>query len=98
MTNESDSLPFEEITELLSKLTDAMAHADLLTMQERSLIDELIPEDIKAKIADIMVEFFGQRETVAAQIEALKERITRQVLQEGTSSSGGSIQAVYQPG
>jgi len=92
MKNES------ETPELLAELTESMAQADLLTMQERSLIDALIPEDVKASIADVKVEFSDRRAAIAAQIEALKARITQQILAEGESASGGSIQAIYQKG
>jgi len=83
---------------LLEQLSELMAHADSLNLQEQTLIDGAIPEDVKAKIADIRIEFAPQREALENQILAVKEQITAAVIAEGASVTGGQMQAVFQKG
>lgn len=85
-------------TQLLEELTDLMAHVDLLNFQERELIDKVIPEEIKEKIAEIKIEIGDRREALAGQIEELKRQVQDQVLKAGETISGGGIQAIHQKG
>ena len=50
-----------DISQKIDQLANFQAQRDVLELEKQSLIDQLIPPEIKARIEEIEAEFSGKR-------------------------------------
>jgi hypothetical protein len=86
------------IREKLDRLMEFHAQRDVLNMDKRALIDQVLTPDIKARLAEIEAEFGAKAEAVNAKIAALEAEIKAEVLAHGESMKGRHFQAVWSQG
>lgn len=86
------------IQQKLDQLANFQAEKDVLQIEKQALIDEILTAEIKARLEEIEAEFAPRLEAVAQNIEALKEEIKQDVLQQGASVRGSFLQAVWNKG
>jgi hypothetical protein len=87
-----------DITQKLDQLANFQAQRDVLELEKQSLIDQLIPPEIKDRIAEIKAEFTGKREAVEDNIAALEADIREQVIRQGASAKSTFLRVVYHSG
>lgn len=88
----------EEIKIQLDKLAEYRAQRDLINMDKQALIDMILTNEIKEKIAEIEAEFSGRMNAVSDNISSLESDIKTAVVTLGNSVKGNDIQAVYVKG
>lgn len=86
------------ITEMLDRLAEYQAQKDLANADKQALIDAVLTDEIKAKIADIETEFANKTEAVSENITVLESEIKQAVLSGGESVKGNLLHAVYAKG
>lgn len=84
--------------EKLDQLSEFQVQRDLLQADMQKLLDEAIPPEVKARLAEINAEFSGKSEAVTAKIGALEAEIRAEVKAGGVSVKGANLQAVYNKG
>jgi hypothetical protein len=87
-----------DISQKLDQLANFQAQRDVLELEKQSLIDQIIPPEIKARIEEIEAEFSGKREIVDANITALAAEIREDVLRQGASAKSTFLRVVYHTG
>jgi hypothetical protein len=87
-----------DITQKLDQLANFQAQRDVLELEKQSLIEQLIPPEIKDRIAEIKAEFTGKREAVEDNIAALEADIREQVIRQGASAKSTFLRVVYHSG
>lgn len=87
-----------EIAQKLDQLANFQAQRDVLEMEKKALIDQLIPPEIKARIEEIEEEFAGRKEVVDANIAALEAEIKNDVLRQGITVKSTFLRAVWHAG
>ena len=88
----------ENINQKLDKLADFMAQRDVLDIQKKELIDQVLTPEIKARLADIESEFADKLEAVEANIAALEDEVRQEVLRYGSSVKGSFLRVVWHKG
>lgn len=83
-----------ETTKLLEELTTLYANRDLLAAEKRSAV----PADVQKVLDDINAEFAPRENQLFAQIGELESQIKQQVISDGQTCKGGSLQAVFAKG
>jgi len=82
----------------LDQLSELYAQRDLSTLEKQRLIDAILTDEIKAKIAEIESEFNGKGEAVSEKIAALESEIKEAVKLNGATVKGQFLQAVFTKG
>lgn len=88
----------EELTAQLDQLANFFAQRDVLSLQKKELIDQVLTPEIKAHLEEIESEFAGKVEAVEANIEALEEEVRQAVLRHGSSVRGSFLRVVWHKG
>jgi ABC-type phosphate transport system auxiliary subunit len=88
----------QEIKLKLDKLADLRAAHDALTLQKQALIDMVLTDEIKAKLADIESEFLGKHEAINDKANPLEAEIKQAIIQYGASVKGTFLHAVFMKG
>jgi len=86
------------VLEKLEKLAEYQAQKDIANADKQALIDAVLTDEIKAKLADIEAEFANKTEAVSANIAALEAEIKQDVLAGGESVKGSVYHAVFAKG
>ena len=86
------------INEKLDELAELYAQRDLSLMDKQRLIDAVLTEEIKSKIAEIEAEFSGKNEAVSEKIALLETEVKDLVKQNGASVKGQFLHAVFAKG
>jgi hypothetical protein len=86
------------IAQKLERLAGLYAERDGLEAQKQSLIDQVIPPDLKARLNDIEAEFTQKAEAAASNIESLEAEIRAETLSHGETVRAAGIQAVWNKG
>ena len=84
--------------EKLNELAELYAQRDISTMEKQRLIDAIMTDEIKAKIAEVEVEYSGKSEAVTEKIAALESEVKELVKENGASVKGQFIHAVFTKG
>jgi hypothetical protein len=87
-----------DISQKIDQLTNFQAQRDVLELEKQSLIDQLIPPEIKTRIEEIEAEFSGKREAVDEKITELESEIKEDVIRQGATVKGTFLRVVYHPG
>ncbi len=87
-----------EIKKKLDQLADFQAQQDVLTMQKKALIDEILNAEVRAKLDEIEAEFADKTEAVNTNIAKLEEEIKQSVKVLGTSVKSKFFHAVWVKG
>lgn len=82
-------------TAKLNELAELMAQKDVLAMTKKDLLDGIIPEAIRDRIAEVQAEFADREQAVDEKIEKLKEVVKTEVLAKGETVRGEHLMAVY---
>jgi len=88
----------EELTAQLDRLANFFAQRDVLSLQKKELIDQVITPEIKARLEEIESEFAGKMEAVEANIEALEGEVRQAALRHGSSVRGSFLRVVWHRG
>ena len=88
----------EELTAQLDRLANYFAQRDVLSLQKKELIDQVLTPEIKARLEEIESEFAGKVEAVEANIEALEEEVRQAALRHGSSVRGSFLRVVWHKG
>ena len=84
--------------EKLNELAELYAQRDISTMEKQRLIDAIMTDEIKAKIAEVEAEYSGKSEAVTEKITALESEVKELVKENGASVKGQFIHAVFTKG
>lgn len=87
-----------DIIDKLNTLAEYQAQKDLLNLQKQDLIDAVLTAEVKAKLADIDIEFAGKALGVDENIATLTEEIKSAVKEFGASVKGDTLHAVFSKG
>lgn len=87
-----------EIRDALDRLAELNAAKDALALQRQALIDSILNDEIKAKLADIDAEFAPMTEAVTNQANELEGQVREAVVSHGATVKGAHLQAVYSKG
>jgi hypothetical protein len=85
----------EEIRMRLDELSEVMSVRDAARIDYETARRMLIPEDIRAALADMDAEFTMRDAAIAMNIEELEKEIKQIVLAHGASVKGAHVHAVY---
>jgi hypothetical protein len=88
----------EELTAKLDQLANYFAQRDVLGLQKKELIDQVLTPEIKARLEEIESEFAGKLEAVEANIETLEEEVRQTALRHGSSVRGSFLRVVWHKG
>jgi hypothetical protein len=88
----------ENITEKLDRLANFFAQRDVLSLQKKELIDQVLTPEIRARLDEIESEFAGKMEAVQANIAALEEEVRLDVLRHGASVKGNFLRVNWHKG
>ncbi len=88
----------DDIRSKLDQLANFQAEKEVLQLEKKELIDQILTPEIRARIAEIEAEFEPRLEVVDLKIAALEEEIKQDVLQNGASVRGSFLRAVWNKG
>lgn len=86
------------IAEKLDRLNALYAERDEIGSQKQTLIDQVLPPDLRARLNDIEEEFAQKAQAATANIEKLEAEIKAETLAHGESVRAAGIQAVWNKG
>jgi hypothetical protein len=84
--------------EKLDKLAEMYAEQDIIRLDKQKLIDSILTDEIKVKIAEIEAEFKPKTEGLQQNIGALESEVKTEVVTLGESVKGNVLHAVYAKG
>jgi hypothetical protein len=87
-----------EIIIALDTLANYQAQVDYLALEKHRLLDEALPAEVKARMAEIETEFADKASAAQENINALTAQIKAAVLANGASVKGSFLHAVYAKG
>lgn len=87
-----------EIVNKLDQLANFMAQRDVLNLQKKELIDQVLTPEIRARLEEIEAEFAGKLEAVDANVATLEEEIRQEALRYGSSVKGTFLRVVWHKG
>jgi hypothetical protein len=87
-----------DITQMLDQLANFQAQRDVLNLQKRELVDQILTEEIKARLEEIEAEFAIRMEAVEENIALLEGEIRNEVIQHGATVKGTFLRAVWNKG
>jgi DNA-binding TFAR19-related protein (PDSD5 family) len=87
-----------DIRQKLDQLANFQAEKDVLKIQKQELIDQVLTQEIRARLADIEAEFQPRLEAVDQNIAALEAEIKQEVLVNEASVRGTFLRAVWNKG
>lgn len=82
----------------LDKLANYRAQIDSLTLDKQALIDRVLTDEIKAKLADIEAEFTNRAFTARVNAAELEDQIRQDILAHGASVKGKFLHAIWAKG
>lgn len=85
----------EEIRERLNELSEVISARDVARIDYETARAKLIPEEIRASLADLEVEFTMRDAAIALNIEELEKEIKQLVLAHRASVKGTHLHAVW---
>lgn len=88
----------KDIKTKLDELAQAQAAKDLALLKKQELIDQATPQEVKAAVADIELEFAPEIDAIDAAIESLTKEIKDEVAAHGESVKGSDLMAVWSKG
>jgi hypothetical protein len=88
----------EEITTKLDQLANFLAERDVLALEKKELIDQILTPEIRARLEEVEVEFAGKVEAVQENITALEEEIRADVLRQGASVKASFLRVIWHKG
>jgi len=88
----------EEIVNKLDQLANFMAQRDVLNLQKKELIDQVLTPEIRARLEEIEAEFTGKLEAVDANVATLEEEVRQEALRHGASVKGTFLRVVWHKG
>ena len=84
--------------EKLNQLAEYMAQKELMELDKKKLVDAVYTDEIRAKIADIELEFSEKTLGVDENINNLTKEIKDEVVALGDTVKGENLMAVYAKG
>lgn len=87
-----------EIQRLLDDLSNCQAFKDALMLKKQALIDIIMTDEIKAKLAEVDIEFADNFNTADQMIADLTTKIKDAVVVCGETVKGSHLMAVYSKG
>ena len=87
----------EEIRLRLNELSEVISARGVARIDYETACAKLIPEDIRAALADMEAEFTLRDAAIAMNIEELEKEIKQVVLSHGASVKGAHLHAVWTP-
>jgi hypothetical protein len=87
-----------EIVEKLDRLANFKAKRDVLDLEKKALIDQILTPEIKARLEEVEVEFAGRIQAVEENITTLEAEIKMDVARHGASVKGTFLRAVWNRG
>lgn len=86
------------IEEKLNALAELQAQAEVLRMDYEKLRNEVIPEEVRAKLAEIDAKFKPLLDGVSEKSALLEAEIKADVIQAGSTVKASHFMAVYNKG
>lgn len=87
-----------EIKQKLDLLAEFNSERDVAMLEKQRLLNEVYTAEIKARMAEIEVEFAGKTEAVNENIAALEAEIKQAVIAHRASVKGSVFHAVFAKG
>jgi hypothetical protein len=86
------------IVEKLDRLAELQAAPDAIRLQKQALIDTILTDEIKAKLAEIDAEFSDPLRAAELQAAELADEIKAEIIAGGQTVKGNHLMAVYVKG
>ena len=86
------------ITEKLDRLAELQSAPDAIRLQKQAIIDTILTDEIKAKLAEIDAEFAEPLRAAELQASELTDEIKADILAGGETVRGHYLMAVYVKG
>lgn len=83
---------------MLDLLAEYQSQHDILRLDKEALIADVIPDEVKAKIAEIEAEFADKIEIVNENISGIEATIKHEVADYGKTIKGTRLMAVWSKG
>lgn len=87
-----------EIKQMLDQLANLQAQMVLMRGEKQTLLDSVIPDDIRDKITEIEAEYLPKAEAMGKQISQLSESIKTKTAEHGSTVKGRWLQSVWGKG
>jgi hypothetical protein len=84
--------------DMMAHLEDLYARRQLAAMDHEQAVNELIPADIRARLAELDSEHEAEMEEITDAIRAAEEQVKAAVVEAGETVKGQRYQAVYGKG
>ena len=88
----------QSVIDKLNRLSEFRAQRDILNLDKQSAIDTVLTPEIKAKLAEIEVEFGDKAQAVVENMATLEAEIKVDVLATGETVRGTNLMAVWSRG
>ena len=88
----------KEIVVLMNKYMETKSQAAKLVADKKKLIDEVMPKEVREKIAEIEDEFAGKNEKAQKDLEKLEEEIKTGIVSLRETLVVKGLKATYHPG
>lgn len=96
LTNNLEELQtLPDTREKLDYLVALKTKNDAVNMAENELIDEVLTDEIRQKIAEIKAEFAPKRESVSKRIAQITKEIKAEVIEAGETIQGAVLEATF---
>jgi hypothetical protein len=80
---------------MLDRLAELRAAPDAIRLQKQALIDTVLTDEIRAKLAEIEAEFAEPLQVAEASAAALEAEIKNAVIFQGATVKGSALMAVW---
>lgn len=85
----------ENIQSMLDRLAELRAAPDAIRLQKQALIDTVLTDEIRSKLAEIDAEFSEPLQVAEAAAAALETEIKNAVILHGATIKGSALMAVW---
>lgn len=79
----------------LNTLHEMMVQQDLMRLDKQKLIDGIMTDEIRTKIAEIDAEFADPARTLQTNIDALEAEVKKEIITLGESVKGEHLQCCF---
>jgi len=85
----------ESVHSMLDRLAELRAAPDAIRLQKQALIDTVLTDEIRAKLAEIDAEFAEPLQVAETAAAALEAEIKNAVIFQGATVKGSALMAVW---
>jgi hypothetical protein len=88
----------EKVEKMLAQLDELRSAVDVVELEKRALIDQVLTPEIREKVAEIEAEYRGRADVVLAKCAEVENAVKTAVVELGETVSGEHLRANFCPG